>query len=98
MDKLTSKEVLHVANLARLNVKEDEIERYSNQLSSILTEIDKIANVDIKEEGDILISPTSNKNIYKEDIEGHMLTKKEIFKNTNNVVDDYVVVPKVIND
>ena len=42
MDKLTSKEVLHVANLARLNVKEDEIERYSNQLSSILTEINII--------------------------------------------------------
>jgi aspartyl-tRNA(Asn)/glutamyl-tRNA(Gln) amidotransferase subunit C len=98
MDKLTAKEVLHVANLARLNVKEDEIERYSNQLSSILTEIDKIATLNIEEEGDILISPTSNKNVYKEDIEGPMLTKKEIFKNTNNTSDDYVVVPKVIND
>lgn len=97
MEKLSDKEVLHVANLARLNVKENEIERYSNQLSSILTEIEKITSVEIKSDK-ILISPTENKNIYREDTKVHMLTKEEIFKNVKNVSDDYVVVPKVIND
>jgi aspartyl-tRNA(Asn)/glutamyl-tRNA(Gln) amidotransferase subunit C len=56
MDKLSKEEVLHVANLARLNVKEEEIEKYSKQLSDILTEIDKITSVDIDEEGEVLIS------------------------------------------
>ncbi len=97
MEKLSDKEVLHVANLARLNVREEEIEKYSTQLSSILTEIEKITSVEIKSDK-ILISPTENKNIYKEDTKGHMLTKEEIFKNVKNVSDDYVVVPKVIND
>lgn len=98
MEKLNTTEVLHVADLARLNVLENEIAKYGEQLGSILTEIEKITKVDISEDGEILIAPTTNQNIYKEDIESTMLTKEEIFKNTKNEDRDYLVVPKVIND
>jgi aspartyl-tRNA(Asn)/glutamyl-tRNA(Gln) amidotransferase subunit C len=98
MEKLTDKEVMHVANLARLNINEDEVEKYKNQLSAILTEIDKITNVDLREEGDILIAPIDHSDVYKEDVEGKMLTKEEIFMNAKNISGDYIVVPKVLND
>lgn len=97
MEKLSEKDVRHVANLARLNVLDSEIERYSNQLSSILTEIEKITNVVVTGD-EILISPTTNRNCFKSDEVGPMLSKEEIFKNVPNSYGDYVVVPKVIND
>ena len=98
MEKLTREQVLHVANLARLNIVDNEIERYAGQLSDILTEIEKITKVEIDPNTDILIAPTNNKNIYKEDTEGPMLSREEIFKNTKKTDGRYIIVPKVVND
>jgi len=98
MDRLTKEQVEHVANLARLKVNEEEINKYSIQLAQILTEIDKINKVDIKENGNILIAPTNNLNKYRSDEVGEMLKKEEIFRNSKHVSDGYIVVPKVLND
>ncbi len=98
MEKLSEKQVDHVANLARLAISPEEKEKYGVQLASILTEIDKINKVNIDENGEILIAPTNNQNKFCEDEVGEMLTKDEIFKNAKHVVDGYVVVPKVLND
>lgn len=97
MEALSKKQVMHVANLARLSVNEEEIDKYSVQLASILTEIDKILSVDIKNK-ELLIAPTKNTNCYSSDTVGSMLNRDEIFKNANNASDGYIVVPRVIND
>ena len=97
MEALSKKQVMHVANLARLSVNKTEIDKYGIQLASILTEIDKILSVDIKNE-ELLIAPTKNTNCYSSDKVGEMLKSDEIFKNANNASDGYIVVPRVIND
>lgn len=97
MTKLTNEEVLHVANLARLNIEALEVEKYNDQLSAILSEIDRITSVDIKEDA-ILIAPTENTNMYKNYKMGEMLSKEDILKNAKNTDGDYLIVPKVIND
>lgn len=48
-------QVLHVARLARLRLSEEEIERMTGELSSILDHIDTISEVDL--EG---VEPTSH--------------------------------------
>jgi aspartyl-tRNA(Asn)/glutamyl-tRNA(Gln) amidotransferase subunit C len=48
-------QVLHVAKLARLELTEDEVERMSGELSSILEAIERIAELDL--EG---VEPTSH--------------------------------------
>lgn len=96
MSKLTNEEVLHVANLARLNINFDEVNKYNDQLSAILSEIDKITSVTVEEA--ILIAPTDNKNIFMDGKMGEMLSKEEILKNAKNTDGDYLIVPKVIND
>jgi aspartyl-tRNA(Asn)/glutamyl-tRNA(Gln) amidotransferase subunit C len=40
-------QVLHVARLARLRLSEDEIERMSSELSSVLVHIEKINELDL---------------------------------------------------
>ena len=45
MEKLSREEVLHVANLARINLDEEEIERFRVQLKKLIDDIDKIKEV-----------------------------------------------------
>lgn len=97
METLTKEEVLHVADLARLEISDEEIAKYGVQLKDILTEIDKINECELKTDK-ILISPTNNINTYKEDTVGSMLSKEEIFKNSKNNDGEYIYVPRVIND
>ena len=40
-------QVLHVARLARLGLSEEEVERMSTELSSILDHVDRIAELDL---------------------------------------------------
>jgi aspartyl-tRNA(Asn)/glutamyl-tRNA(Gln) amidotransferase subunit C len=96
-DKLDRKLVLHVANLARLDVTEEEIVKYQTQLKNILDEIDKINKVDINSD-EILITPTTNLNKYREDVVGNMLTKEEALKNANKTNGDFIEVLGVLNE
>ncbi len=44
--KLTREQVQHVAHLARLSLSDEEIERYQEQLSSVLEYVDMLNEVD----------------------------------------------------
>ncbi len=60
MDKLTREEVLHVADLGKLELNEPDIERFSYQLKELFNEIDKVNEIDVKaSEG--IFNPLSNK-------------------------------------
>jgi aspartyl-tRNA(Asn)/glutamyl-tRNA(Gln) amidotransferase subunit C len=48
-------EVLHVARLARLRLTDDQVERMSSELSTILDHIEKINELDLRE-----VAPTSH--------------------------------------
>ena len=45
--KLLKKDIKHIAELARLELTEDELEKYGSQLSDILTFEEQLAEVDI---------------------------------------------------
>jgi len=96
-EKFSKDLVLYVANLAKLEVSEKEIELYQYQLKNILNEIDKISKVNI-EVDEILIAPTNNINVYREDKVGDMLNVSDVLKNANNTNDDYIEVVGVINE
>ena len=46
-DRLSKEEVLHVAELARIAINEDELEKYQIQLKQILDSVDKIKEVEV---------------------------------------------------
>ena len=95
IEKLTEEDVKHVIDLARL--KENDVERYKVQLNDILTEIDKIIDVEIKEK-EIMISPITNINRYTSDDIGENIDKKEVLEMANKTNGEFIVVSRVIND
>ena len=47
MAGITREEVLHVARLARLELSDDEVERFQGQLSAILDAVSKVSELDL---------------------------------------------------
>ena len=47
MPTITRADVLHVANLARLALTEEEVERFGEQLNVILEAVSKVAELDL---------------------------------------------------
>lgn len=97
MEALPREKVLHVADLGKITINEDEIENFSYGLKQILDEIDKITKLDI-ETDDILIMPTDNVNVYRTDEISDMLSIKEVIKNAPSNKGNYIEVVRVIND
>ena len=92
---ISEEKVKHIADLDKLNVSDSEMSKYQQQLTDILTEIDKILKVDITND-EIMISPSDNRNIYSEDVIESHISKAYALKNAKRVKGDYIVVPKVI--
>lgn len=99
MEKLTEKELLHVAELARLELTKEEKEKFCIDLATILNDIEKINKVDLKDvTNEIMISPNNNCNEYHDVEEIEHIGKEEALKNSKLSNGDYVVVPQVIHD
>lgn len=96
-DKLSREEVLHVAELARIKVSEEEIEKYQVELKKLLNEVEKINDV-VGYDDDILIACWNDKSELRKDQPGEMLNPKEILKNAPRHSGNYIEVPVVISE
>ena len=68
-------DIKHVATLAQLKIEDNELDKYQSQLNDIMTEIEKIVNVEVPNE-DIMISSTTNKDRYEDDIIGNHISRE----------------------
>lgn len=95
MNELTKEEVLHVADLAKIEVDENDIIKYKVELKQIMNQIDLINKVNIDEE-EILISPSNNKNIYREDV--FVNEDIDILKNAPKSNGNYIEIKRFLNE
>ena len=90
--EISREEVLHVARLARLELTDDEVERFQGQLSAILEAVSKVRELDLSD-----VPPTSHPleiaNAWDEDIPHVCLTLDEVFANAPDREDDLFGVP-----
>ena len=96
-EKLTKEEVLHVANLARIEIDEEEIDVYQKKLKKLLSEVEKIEAIN-DHDSSYLIAPWENNVEYRKDLEEEMLNPKEVLKNVPRKSGNYIEVPVVINE
>jgi aspartyl-tRNA(Asn)/glutamyl-tRNA(Gln) amidotransferase subunit C len=77
---ISREEVLHVARLARLELSDDEVTRFQEQLSAILEAVSKVAELDLAD-----VPPTSHPleiaNTWAADELRPCLTLDEVFAN-----------------
>lgn len=94
-DKISKEEVVYIAKLARLELTEEEIEKFQHQLSDILTYIDKLNEVDT-ENVEITYNVNNKINALRDDILQDSFSYEKIFKNAPEVEDNHFKIPKVI--
>jgi len=84
---ITREEVLHVARLARLELSEEEVARFQEQLSAILEAVSKVSELDLAG-----VPPTAHPleiaNAWAEDVPRPCLTLDEAFANAPDREDD----------
>ena len=95
--KITKDEVLRTAELARLEITDDELERFSEQLGHILEYIEGLNELDTTD-----IEPTSHvldlSTHLREDVVKQIITTDQALRNAPQSEDNFFVVPKVIED
>lgn len=47
--KLNKKDIQHIANLARLDLSEEELKKYGSQLSDVLSYVEQLGEVDVSD-------------------------------------------------
>lgn len=93
--KFDKKQVLHLAKLAKLNIKDEEVEAYNHQLQDILNYIDSINRLNLDEAKESLSGIEGSGVGPRPDSIG--ASTPEIIQATDQKDDRYVVTPQVFN-
>src|SRR5438067_13015966 len=87
-------QLLHVAHLARLELREDEIERLEGQLNDILAAVSKVSELDLSD-----VPPTSHPlevvNVWEADEPRPCLSVDDALANAPERARDFSKVPPV---
>ena len=93
--KITKDEVLHVANLARLDIDDADVERFAGQVGTILDYVDTLKKVDTTG-----VPATSHAialtNAFREDEVKGQLDSEDALANAPEKENGAFVVPKII--
>ena len=93
--KITRDEVIKVADLARLDMDEESIDRFAEQIGTILEYVDTLNRVDTKG-----VNPTSHAifltNVFREDRETEPFDREMSLANAPEKEEGNFIVPKVI--
>lgn len=96
-EKLTKEEILHVANLAKIKLSDEEVEKFQVQLKKLLDDVEKINEVENYDD-EILIAPWESDTKLRSDVEGTMLDPKVVVENAPRHSGNYISVPVVIGE
>ena len=93
--KISKQEVEHVAKLARLELAEQEKDRLTDQLSNILTYVEKLNELDTKG-----VEATAHvldiKNVMRDDVGAPSLPQERALANAPEKAAGHYKVPKII--
>ncbi len=92
---VTIKDVEYIANLARLEFKEEEKEKFTEQFNRILEYMNKLNELDTTNV-EPLYHVIDIKNVFREDIVKPSYPREEILKNAPSKTEYFFKVPKVI--
>ena len=95
MQEVSKEEILHIANLARLNLEEDEIEKYRENLQDILNFANTVNNapVDVL---DVTIGANEEKNVFRKDEINVFEDTESLLQNAPSQEQNMFKLPKVI--
>ena len=93
--KVSKEEILHIADLAHLNLEEDKIEQYILNLQDILNFAD-IVNKQNVEGLNVTIGMNENSNVFRKDEEKDFENKEGLMVKAPEQAQNMFKIPKVL--
>jgi aspartyl-tRNA(Asn)/glutamyl-tRNA(Gln) amidotransferase subunit C len=96
-DRISTADVAHVANLARLSLSPDELDRYTHQLADVLghfADIDALALDGVEP----MTQPYPLRNVLRPDVIGDCLDRDEVLSQAPAVEDGRFRVPPILGE
>ena len=97
MAGISRDDVVHVARLARLDLTEDEVDRFTEQLGAVLEHAADVAALDTAG-----VPPTAHPlplvNVLRDDVAGPSLDRDEVLSQAPATEDGRFRVPRILGD
>ena len=93
--QVDKKEILHIANLACLNIEEEKIQEYINNLQDILNFANVVNGIDTDNINET-IGSTSNINVFREDEVKQFSDTKSLLENASEIEQNMFKIPKIL--
>ena len=93
--QVSQEEILHIANLAHLNIEENEIENYLTNLQDILNFANIVNNAPV-ENLDITIGAHEAKNVFRKDEIKVFQDTESLLQNATSQEQNMFKIPKVL--
>ena len=93
--KVSKEEILHIANLSMLNLKEEEIDTYIVHLQDILNFANIVNNAQVEELG-VTIGSNEANNIFRKDEIKKFDDTQELLQNAPEKEQNMFKIPKVL--
>lgn len=93
--KVSKEEILHIADLAHLNLEEDKVEQYLLNLQDILNFAD-VVNKQNVEGLDVTIGINENSNVFRKDEIKEFENKEGLMANAPEQAQNMFKIPKVL--
>lgn len=96
MSDITRDQITHLAQLAHLNLTEEELDRMSGEIGKILDSVAKVQEVNTDD-----VMPTSHPiavtNVYRDDVVGTVLSQEAALSGAPETEDGRFKVPAILN-
>lgn len=95
--RISTADVAHVARLARLELSDDELERFTQQLGAVLDHAKDVEALDLAE-----VPPTAHPlpitNVLRPDVVTPSLDRAEVLAQAPDVEEDRFRVPRILGE
>lgn len=93
--KVSKEEILHIADLAHLNLEEDKVEQYLLNLQDILN-FAEVVNKQNVEGLDVTIGMNESSNVFRKDEEKEFENREGLMANAPEQAQNMFKIPKVL--
>ncbi|MCD8108066.1 MAG: Asp-tRNA(Asn)/Glu-tRNA(Gln) amidotransferase subunit GatC [Oscillospiraceae bacterium] len=85
-------DIKHIAKLARIRISDDELPKYSEEMTNIIRMVEAMPEID----DELLVDESGVMDLREDKLSDNKLSRDEILKNAPKVVAGCVVVPKTV--
>ncbi len=97
---MKKEEIQHLAKLSRIEISDDEAQKYTEDFDKILAYVDKIKELNKESSDDITIGNSSNVNVFRNDDDVQETGKytENILKEAPDTHEGFIKVKKILNN